>query len=554
MRKLNLILLLPAVVAIFAVISCKDKNRKLSPEEIIASIKDQFKAADTIPIDRTIDSTTAYNTLFLDSADVRTFMLNNPEFEPFVSDMIGFYRTRNFQYAWFDSAGMIEQASNFINVLNNNEALNKDSTLRDKKLFTLFEKMTNIDVDSTKTSRKNVLEAELRLTGQFFKFAQSTYEGKTDAKKLGWFIPKKKIDINVLFDSTVKAKNLNAEKLFMNPIYGKLQEQFVKYSKFEKEPWDSIVLAKGRQKITSADSADILRIKRRLSLFGDYDGSVDNLYDSAFTQAVKLYQHRYGLAESGIPDKAFIKYINTPVDTILKKIVINLERAKWMPVELAPTYAWVNIPEFKLNVYENNKKALGMNVVVGSQANNTVIFTDIMEYVVFAPYWGVPSSIVKKEILPAMRRNSNYLARNDMEVTGYSSGIPIVRQKPGPKNSLGLVKFLFPNTYDIYFHDTPSKWAFDRRNRSLSHGCIRLEKPAEFAKWILRYNPEKYNVKYIDSMMHKNKKEAHIKIKKEYQFPVYLVYFTAWVADDGGLMMREDIYKHDRDMEAKLFI
>ncbi|MCU7693078.1 murein L,D-transpeptidase [Haoranjiania flava] len=553
MRKLNVWFLLLVVITSFSIVSCKNKNKQLTPEEIIASIKDKFKGADTIPIDRSIDSTTAYNTLFLDSADVKQFMLDNPEVEPFVSDMIAFYRTRNFQYAWFDSTGMIEQASNFINVLNNNEALHKDSTLRDKKLFTMFEKMKNIDVDSTKRSEKNVLEAELRLTGQFFKFAQSTYEGKIDAEKLGWFIPKKKVDINVLFDSTVKAKNLNAEKLFMNPIYGKLQEQLIRYKKFKEEPWDSVTISKGKQ-LTPADSTSILLVKRRLSLFGDYTGNVDNVYDSAFTQAVKSYQKRYGLNETGVPDKAFVRSVNTPVDSILKKLVINLERAKWMPVDMAPTYAWVNIPEFKLNVYENKNKVFDMNVVVGSQANNTVIFTDIMEYVVFAPYWGVPASIVKKEILPAMQRNGNYLARNDMEITGNSGGIPTIRQKPGPKNSLGLVKFLFPNAYDIYFHDTPSKWAFNRSNRDLSHGCIRLEQPAKFAQWVLRYNPQKYSAAYIDSMMHKNTKETHIKINKEYQFPVYLVYFTSWVADDGRLMMRDDIYNHDKEMEAKLFI
>ncbi len=534
--------------------SCKSKDRKLSPEEIIASIKDQLKGADTIPIDRSIDSLTAFNSKFLDSNDVKQFMLDNQEFEPFVADMIGFYKTRNFQYAWFDSSGMTEQASNFINVLNNNAALNHDSTLLDKKLYTLYEKLTDINVDSTRKSKQAVLEAEIRLTGQFFKYARSMYEGEdVDVVKLGWFIPRKKVDMNALFDSTVQAKRLNDDKLFMNPIYSNLQKEFIKYTEFKKQPWDTVRLS--GSKILPTDSAGVLIIKQRLAKLGDLpENALNNVYDSAFSNAVKSYQYRYGLNQTGVPDKAFVKSFNTPLDTLLKRLAINLERAKWMPAEMPPTYAWVNIPEYKLQVFENNNKAFDMNVVVGSQANNTVIFTDIMEYVVFAPYWGVPRSIVKNEIMPAMRRNGNYLARNDMEITGYNGGIPNIRQKPGPKNSLGLVKFLFPNTYDIYFHDTPSKWAFDQNNRSLSHGCIRLQDPAKFAQWVLRYNPEKYNAKYIDSMMHKNPKETYIKIREENQLPVYLVYFTSWLDDNGKLMFRNDIYKHDSDMAAKLFM
>lgn len=534
--------------------SCKSKDRKLSPEEIIASIKDQLKGADTIPIDRSIDSLTAFNSKFLDSNDVKQFMLDNQEFEPFVADMIGFYKTRNFQYAWFDSSGMTEQASNFINVLNNNAALNHDTTLLDKKLYTLYEKLTDINVDSTRKSKQAVLEAEIRLTGQFFKYARSMYEGEdVDVVKLGWFIPRKKVDMNALFDSTVQAKRLNDDKLFMNPIYSNLQKEFIKYTEFKKQPWDTVRLS--GSKILPTDSAGVLIIKQRLAKLGDLpENAVNNVYDSAFSNAVKSYQYRYGLNQTGVPDKAFVKSFNTPLDTLLKRLAINLERAKWMPAEMPPTYAWVNIPEYKLQVFENNSKAFDMNVVVGSQANNTVIFTDIMEHVVFAPYWGVPRSIVKNEIMPAMRRNSNYLARNDMEITGYSGGIPNIRQKPGPKNSLGLVKFLFPNTYDIYFHDTPSKWAFDQNNRSLSHGCIRLQDPAKFAQWVLRYNPEKYNAQYIDSMMHKNPKETYIKIREENQFPVYLVYFTSWMDDNGKLMFRNDIYKHDADMAEKLFM
>lgn len=546
---LSLVILL-SLIYLLSSCSCKN-NQKLTGKEIIESIKDQLLGADTVPIDRSINPSNAYNKYFLDSNDVKKFMLTNTEFEPYITDMISFYKTRNFQFAWFDDKGLIEQAGNFINILNNSQALQNDSSLIDKKLYTLYKKLNNID--STKRNANEILEAEIRLTGQFFKFAHSKYEGSSiDAQKLGWFIPRKRIDMNVLFDSTVASSHLTEDKLFMNPIYSHLQEAFIKYSKLKDQPWPEIIIS--GNKLTSDDSLAVYQVKERLERFGDIDQQdVNDIYDSTLTKAIRSYQYRYGLKISGIPDKTFMQSVNTPLDTLLKRMVINLERAKWMPSQMPDTYCWVNIPEYKLRVYENGSEQFDMNVVVGSQANNTVIFTDIMEYVVFAPYWGVPTSIVKKEIMPALSRGSNYLERNNMEITGYNGSIPVIRQKPGPKNSLGLVKFLFPNAYNIYFHDTPSKWAFSETNRGMSHGCVRLQSPAKFAKWVLRYNAAKYTTAYIDSMMHINKKETYIKLRKEYRPAVYMVYFTAWVNDDGKLIFRKDIYKHDAAMAAKLF-
>lgn len=539
-------------LALCLFVACKNEESSLSPEQMLKSIQEQLSSSDTITVDKTINFKTGYNNLFLDSNDVKSFMLKNTEFEPFARDMIGFYKGRNFQYAWFDSTGMIEQASNFINVLNNNQALSKDSTLIDKKMFSLYKQFANRD---SVANIKTLLEAELRLTGQFFKFAQGTYGGKNlDISELGWFIPRKKLNFNELFNATVKSQNVEAERLFMNPIYKKLHDELVKYSALKELPWENISI--GGAKLSVADSSTVLKLKGRLALLGDMlAADVNEVYDSTLVSAIKSYQRRFGMNVTGVADKSFFKSINTPVDTLIKKILINQERAKWMPAQLPETYAWVNIPEYKLNVYENNQRSFDMKVVVGSQANNTVIFTDIMEYVVFAPYWGVPTSIVKKEIMPALARGGKgYLERNNMEITGYNGKIPIIRQKPGPKNSLGLVKFLFPNSYNIYFHDTPGKWAFAQGNRSLSHGCIRLQDPAKFAKWVLRYNAKKYTPQYIDSMMHKNTKESYIKIDKQYRFPVFLIYFTAWVDDDGKLNFRPDIYKHDKKMADKLIL
>src|SRR5678815_5117271 len=198
-----------------------------------------------------------------------------------------------------------------------------------------------------------------------------------------------------------------------------------------------------------------------------------------------------------------------------------MERIRWLPKEPSTDYLLVNIPEFRLHVYDKGKYSWSSNVVVGSAANNTVIFTGNLKYVVFSPYWNVPSSILRKEILPGIARNKNYLAQHHMEWNGNS-----VRQKPGPWNSLGQVKFLFPNTYNIYLHDTPSKSLFSEDKRAFSHGCIRVSKPRDLAIRALRQMPE-WTPEKIDAAMHAGK-EHYVTLQKT--IPVYIGYFTAFLS------------------------
>ncbi len=230
-------------------------------------------------------------------------------------------------------------------------------------------------------------------------------------------------------------------------------------------------------------------------------------------------------------------------------MLINLERMRWIPQQPPGNLLLVNIPEFRLHVFDSGKKQFSMNVVVGKEGHNTVIFTDQLKYVVFSPYWNVPSSIVKNEILPSMRRNSNYLARNNMEQTGTSNGLPVIRQKPGGSNALGRVKFIFPNSYNIYFHDTPAKSLFNESSRAFSHGCIRLGEPAKLAEYLLRDQPEWTPEKIKEAM--NASKENWVTLKKP--VPVFISYFTAWVDSDGLLNFRTDIYGHDKEIAAHLF-
>jgi L,D-transpeptidase YcbB len=220
-----------------------------------------------------------------------------------------------------------------------------------------------------------------------------------------------------------------------------------------------------------------------------------------------------------------------------------------MPTEPAGQLIVVNIPEFILHLYEGKQKVFDMNVVVGKEGHNTVSFSGDLSTVVFSPYWNVPPSIVKKEILPAMEKNPGYLASQNMEITGNEGGLPVIRQLPGGKNSLGQVKFLFPNSFNIYFHDTPAKSLFNKDKRAYSHGCIRLAEPEKMAQYLLKDSPE-WTPERISAAMNRGE-EQHVKLKK--RVPVIITYYTAWVDDEGLINFRDDIYNHDEDLGKKMF-
>jgi murein L,D-transpeptidase YcbB/YkuD len=213
-----------------------------------------------------------------------------------------------------------------------------------------------------------------------------------------------------------------------------------------------------------------------------------------------------------------------------------------LPRYLGSRYIYVNVPSFQLTAFDSGKAVLEMKVVVGEEyeGKTTPVFSDSMEVVVFRPYWNVTPDIQREEIAPKVARDPGYLARNDMEYWS-DKGVTRIRQRPGDKNSLGLVKFLFPNSFNIYLHDTPAKALFRQTDRAASHGCIRLEKPAEMAEWVLGWPPDK-----VQSYMHSERNNQGVRLP--HKIPVYIVYFTAFVRD-GELYFGSDIYGRDEKLK-----
>jgi L,D-transpeptidase YcbB len=499
-----------------------------------------------------INESNSYTGIFIDSTVMEDFIREKSLSDSVSRRMRSFYNTRNFQFAWFSKDGLTEQAHGFWNLHDYVTNHENDSTLKDKALQKKMESLIYQENLTVRPSDKNIINTELTLTQHFITYMLNSYEkGFVKRKEMERFIPFQKQDIMMVADSLITKKH-NDNKYFedVHEPYKLLKIELGRYHDIVKAGgWPEISTSKKSLKIGDSDPA-IPQIKRMLSLTGDMPGNdTTMIFNDTLQAGVKNFQARFGYTPDGVIGAQVLKEMKVPARQRLEQIMMNLERMRWMPTETSGNLIIVNIPEFKLHMYEGKQKAFDMVVVVGKVGHNTMMFNGDLNQVVFSPHWNVPPSIVKNEILPAMERNPNYLAAQNMEQTGTEGGLPVIRQKPGSKNALGKVKFLFPNSFNIYFHDTPSKSLFERDKRAFSHGCIRLAEPEKMANYLLR-NEGDWTAQKINAAMNSGS-EKFVKLKES--VPVVITYYTSWVDDLGRLNFRDDVYGHDKKLAEKMF-
>ncbi len=429
--------------------------------------------------DYSINAANSYSDLFLDSLDVEKYIANNNLPDSTAKRIKSFYHARNYQYAWFTSSGLTEQALGFWSLSNYN-TYTGDTSLKNKsfrKSMDAFYFNEDLKVNASNKTAKNT---ELGLTQHFITYSRANYEkGYIKRKEMERFVPIKKEQAMELADSLISKKRKD-NKYFedVNKQYKALKDELEAYYNIAKNGGWPIIPSDVKAYKKGASTAAIQLLKKRLTISGDMAaGDTTMAYNDTLETAINKFQQRLGYTQNGTVSAVLIKDLNVSAEQRIKQILINLNRMRWMPQESSGKLILVNIPEFILHVMDNKQKVFDMNVVVGKEGHNTMMFTGRLSQVVFSPYWNVPESIVEKEVIPAMEKNPNYLADNNMEITGEENGLPVVRQLPGEKNSLGRVKFLFPNSFNIYFHDTPSKSLFSKDKRAYSHGCIRLSEP-----------------------------------------------------------------------------
>jgi murein L,D-transpeptidase YcbB/YkuD len=472
--------------------------------------------------------------LHFDSSQVGLFFKKYSLFKNLQPQIRKFYSSRHYAYAWFDNSGLIDQAEHLYNRLSNitEEGLPDTIPYKDS-LNSIF------DVYSDQMQQKTP-ERELFLTAQYFHYANSAWGGISEKKSrsIDWFLPRKKIDLPQLLDSLLRdSSSAILKKGYATRQYSLLRRYLQKYRDLAaRGSWPRI--KPDRAVYDPLDSSGVIAaVREKLFLLGDLaENNSSPILDNGLEAAIRQFQRRNGLNDDGRLGRGTIEKINLPPATYIRKILVNMERNRWIPVDMENEYLVVNIPDFLLFAYDQDSIAFRMKVVVGQRMHKTVIFNGDLKYVVFSPYWNVPPEILRKEVLPGIRRNPDYLNRNNMEWNGNT-----VRQKPGPKNSLGLVKFLFPNSYNIYLHDSPAKSLFNEQTRAFSHGCIRVAEPKKLAMYLLRKQPE-WTEAAIDAAMHAGK-EKYVTLKST--VPVFIAYLTAWVDREGKLNIRDDIYERD---------
>lgn len=469
--------------------------------------------------------------ILFDSLLVHVFFKNFPALRNVREPLMSFYRNRHFSFAWYDAKGLIEPAENLFNRVMNAALEGLPDRFHYRDTFEIM-------MEESRLSPRRDIQLELMLTAQYFSYASIAWQGLSpaDPEKLDWLIPRRKLALSPLLDSILTQKN-PFDKPPVYRQYGLLQQWLLRYRLIEKQGgWPKIPL--GKRNLRPGDTSVIIPfIRKRLQLSGDLPTvSASALFDDSLAAAIRIYQVRNGLPARNEISNTLIRSLNVPVTDRIRQILVNMERCRWIPSDPKGEYLVVNIPDYKLHLLRDDSLQWSMNVVVGKAQHKTAIFSGSIQYVVFSPYWNIPASIARNEVLPALRRNRNYLQQHDME---WHDGH--LRQRPGPNNSLGLVKFLFPNSHHIYLHDTPAKSLFNETSRAFSHGCIRLQDARKLAIYLLR-NEKGWNEQMIDSAMHAGTEKT---VTLPAPVPVFITYFTAWVSRDGRLQFRNDIYKRD---------
>lgn len=516
--------------------------------------KDPVKLS--ISNDQRIFSPRLYSEMSLDSDRLFHWLEKDSSLQGFREDILSFYRNRDFQFAWIHEGRAGNEANDLLHRAGSYVSLFNDSSLQLGKLIIWSDSLAS---DSTYLLRNPDLQQEMEIlyTITFFKYVKIEYYGWSEkAKSLDWYIPPRKKDYLKMLEMSLSSDHKFRAQEPGSRMYRRLRESLGSYREIQQRGgWPRI----SAPEEISTDSMR-LNLLTYLKLSGDLQSGagIDSLEDG-----LKNFQRRMGLNPSGFPDLPTIRQMNVSVEERIRQIMINLERLRWMPDSLPSYYLLVNIPDYHLYLVDSGKLKWKMRVVVGKEATSTSIFSASLSRVVFAPYWNVPRSIAVNEILPSLKRDRRYLERNHMELLRngkpvnahhinwrqYHRNFPFeIRQKPGPWNALGRVKFLFPNEFHIYLHDTPAKALFDREKRAFSHGCIRMAEAGKLANELLI--PYRYKTQQLDSLMNL-KEETTVVLKKP--VPVFIGYFTSWVDAAGRIQFREDIYGLDARLSREVF-
>jgi L,D-transpeptidase YcbB len=495
-----------------------------------------------------------------------------PDFSDYKGSVASFYEQTGYAPAWIDGGQPSAQAKSMVAAFRNASTKGLDPEAYDASRWDA--RLSGL------SDSGNIARADVALTVCAMRFVSDLHTGRINPQhfKFGLSIENKKYDLaHFLHDRLLSAPDVPAVLESVEPIfagYRRTEAALARYTELVGRDDGEQLPVPAKPVDPGQTYAGVSRLSRLLLVVGDLPldakSSADSqAYDGALVEAVKHFQRRHGLTDDGRLGKDTIKQLNVPLSSRVRQLQLALERWRWLPSEFSAPPIIVNIPDFRLRALDgNNKVALDMRVVVGkSMRTQTPVFSRDMTYVVLRPYWNVPPSILRGEIVRSIERDRNYIANKRYEVTTsagdvVTSGVVsddvlaqlkagklAVRQKPGPTNALGLVKLMFPNEYNVYLHSTPAPELFSRTRRDFSHGCIRVEKPVELATWALRNNPG-WTIERVKDSMDGSKDNVSVTLNQK--IPVFIVYATALAYENDEVHFYDDIYGHDLKLDQAL--
>jgi murein L,D-transpeptidase YcbB/YkuD len=493
--------------------------------------------------------------------------------EPIYSAVLveSFYKGRNYQPAW-SQGGRLMQAETLIKAVD--EAYG-DGLTPDYYHLGLIRPLVNKVEKGSFPDPMLLADLDILLTDAFLTLGCHLSGGCVNpvTMETEWFTKRRNVDVSHVLEQALKKKQIREALMRLRPgqaSYDRLRQSLARCRELlSKGEWPQVSTGPLLEKGSMSDR--VVELRKRLAASGDLEADEANggdLFDAKLKQSVITFQKRHGLKADGSVGPATLNAINIPLKERIRQIELNLERLRWILGNVEQRSIVVNIANFELSVIENGKSILSMKVVVGKRYWDTPVFTAKMTDLIINPSWNVPDSIARREILKAIKKDPHYLTEQNIkvlrgwgpreeeidpetidwsEVTAKTL-IYRFRQEPGPLNPLGQLKFMFPNKFDVYLHDTPAKRLFSENVRAFSHGCTRIEKPIELGEYVLRDDPRWSREKLqaaIDEGVEQNVRIAH-------PLNVHFLYLTAWVDDSGTLQFRNDIYGRDTRLDEAL--
>jgi murein L,D-transpeptidase YcbB/YkuD len=482
----------------------------------------------------------------------------------FSNELVYFYKSNDFYPIWYNKGNFNEAAYELLEIIKNieQEGLNPN-------LYRYNYLKKNLSNDELNIEDKAL--TEIVLSNSYLLLASHFTNGllSPETYERNWDSIKYIIDLDNFLKNASKENEIRDSLYSLLPQtenYLKLRKKLNSYKNIaENGGFQDVDL--GRVVEKGMRGYDIKQIKLRLKQTDDFNGDINIQFDEQLHRAVTSFQKREGLIPDGIVGKDTEIALNKDIDKKLKQITINMERMRWLPQKLGDIYIFVNIADYKLNVVEEQKNVMDMKVIVGKEQRSTPVFSDEINHLVINPAWNLPRSIAVEDKLPIIKENIDYLTNYNYKVLKISEGKfeevdpkeidwevinkdnfnYYLKQEPGPNNALGRIKFMFPNKYSVYLHDTPQKELFNKTERSFSSGCIRLEDPFKLAEYILKKN-ELWESDKIKNIL-TSQEETKIDLTRE--IPIHIIYMTSWVNDKNQLQFRDDIYNRDKKlMEA----